>query len=363
MGNPDAGYIKMNKWSLSAPLSLAYGGIIQLRNIAYDLHYLKSYKADSFVISIGNISAGGSGKTPVTIDLLKRINKIFPQYPSTVISRGFGRTSSGVQIVADRESIILDVDAGGDEPHLIAKESPGTPVIVAEHRIDGVRLAEKQFAARIVVLDDAFQHRSLLRDLDIVLLNESAPAWTWQLLPSGRMREPASSLERADLMICTGIPNRAMKEKIINWICKYNDSVPVIHGCLSPAELSSPDSGERMPLATLEGLPVAALCGIAFPERFFRMLRKLGANIVAQKMLPDHARITGQQLITFNESAKKAGAEAILITAKDAVKLPLLLDASLPIWSLETKWKWLEGLELLEQIIKSRVEAHYSFKS
>jgi len=343
-------------WALLAPLALGYGAAVSLRNTLYDKGLLPVQAPGPAVLSVGNLAAGGSGKTPLTLAFAHWLAKRAPELPLAIVSRGYGRRSHGVLVVADELGMILSPEEGGDEPALLAKELPGVPVIVAERRVEGIRTAAERFGARIVLLDDAFQHRAVGRDLDVVLLDETAPAWSWRLLPAGRLREPAGGLRRAQLVILSGGGPAALRRRVREWIGGYAPEAVVAEGSLGPRRLRV-HGGEELylPLERLRGLPVAAVCGIARPERFFHTLEALGASLIRRRALRDHAYPSTAERMKWKNDARRAGAKALVVTEKDAVKWPME-EGEPPVWVLETEWRWGAGREGVDDLLERFVE-------
>ncbi len=373
----------MNLWPLLTPFSLIYGAAVLLRNLAYDIGIKKSSGSRARIISVGNLSAGGSGKTPCTISLADISRRKLPEANIVVVSRGYKRKSRGSLVVSDGKNISLDVNEAGDEPMLIAQsllESPsegksdetlkGVPVIVAEKRIQGVKLAEDLFDANLVLLDDAFQHRALKRDIDIVLLDESVPAWHWRLLPAGRLREPAASLKRANIIVLTGNGDSQRKAEMKEWINKYNPSVPVFDGTLQadyltelvkPGDkLSDESKSVHLEIDSLKDRKVAAYCGIARPERFFDGLKNLGADVVIEQSSPDHFSPDQNMVNDLLRKVEKSPAEVLVITSKDAVKWTFSIDSSVPIWVFHAGIYWGQNRESIEKIIEGILEPNFS---
>ncbi len=347
-----------NGWDILAPLSLVYGAATSLRNLAYDSGMRKAETSSVPIISVGNLTAGGTGKTPVTISLVTELGKIYKDGVFTVVSRGYGRASRGVKIVSNRNEILLDARLAGDEPTLIATSLPGTPVVVSEKRSEGIRLANRFFQPRAIVLDDAFQHRSAIRDLDIVLLDPSIPSWHWRWLPAGRLRESPKGLKRADLVILRDNTDKARIQALTQWIRKYSD-VPVLRGQLSPVDIAPVGRTENKPgitISAMRTMRIAAASGIAYPQRFYHTLQQLGINPVHSTVWKDHADLNDKLLHSLLKQATSSSAEAILITEKDAVKWPAMFQSSIPVYSLRMKWVWTNGLDILQTTVKSLID-------
>lgn len=294
------------------PLSSLYGIATAARNKLYDRGILKSHKLSRPVISVGNISVGGSGKTPFVImlgELLKQRGITFD-----VLSRGYGRATHGAMLV-DPNGASRDF---GDEPLLIARRLL-CPVIVGESRYQAGSLAENdhvgtaasrcppgQRPGPLHILDDGFQHRSLARDFDIVLLTEQD--FHDQLLPTGRLREPLSSLRRADAIVLTEEidPNQLSGSKNI-WRMRRSLRVP-----------TAPQN------------PIA-FCGIARPHRFIQQLRAIGIQPIAEKFYPDHHQYMPSDIRELLRLQKENKANALITTEKDAVNLATHLPEISPI--------------------------------
>ena len=200
-------------------LSLLYGSIVRTREFFYQKKIFKSRKLPCKVISVGNLTVGGTGKTPMTIHLARRLS--CQGYKTAVISRGYGgRSEKSAAIVSDGHQILLQSDEAGDEPFMIARNLKHIPVIVGQNRVKAGWLAIEKFAPDVIVLDDAFQHLKLVRDIDLVLLDYHRPYGNKHLLPRGTLREPISALARADAFIltrCDAVPgeDQAALKKII----------------------------------------------------------------------------------------------------------------------------------------------------
>lgn len=263
------------------------------------------------VISIGNLSVGGSGKTPLTIALVRLLTARGVHVD--VLSRGYGRSSTVPLRVDPGEA----VDRYGDEPLLIARAT-SVPVYVASERFDAGKLAEAEFlttqAPRVHVLDDGFQHRQLARDVDILLANRED--WRDHLLPAGNLRESRNAARRASV-IAIPADDRSFEAELRSW--GWTEIVWRIR--------------RRMEVPRIEG-PVAAFCGIARPEQFFDGLRGAGVTLASQRAFPDHHRYTARDIDNLLSAARSAHAVAVVTTEKDAVRLAELgsaFPANLPL--------------------------------
>lgn len=338
----------MNPRLLLAPLAGLYGAGVTLHRALHVHGPLPVARPGARVISVGNLLAGGSGKSPLTIELVRRLMQRDPEAAPAVVSRGYGRASRGVQVVADESGVRLDAGAGGDEPVMIARALPGVPVVVAEKRAEGVARAQREFGARVAVLDDAFQHWGIARELDVVLLDASAPRWMWRLLPVGRMREPASALKRAGLIVVSGEADEPARERMERWAERFT-AAPVAHGYAAASHLETVEGRRVDELASLRGMKLAAASTIARPRRLLESLGAAGAEVVLHRAWPDHARPGEDAWRTLIVRAREAGARMLVITAKDAVKWPAGLEPdALPVRVLAQRWQWLRAEPLVD---------------
>ena len=292
------------------PLALLYRLVVQAWGFLYHSGLLPSYRAAVPVISVGNLTVGGTGKTPVTDLVVKQL--LARGLRVAVVSRGYGGNFAGtVGVVASGDGrLLMTARAAGDEPCLLARRNPSLQVFVARQRARGVRAAEAA-GAQVVVLDDGFQHLAVQRDFDIVLLDSRAPTGNGQLLPVGPLREPISALRRADLLVMTHAEGAGGAELPF--------AGPLLRCRHRLADRLLTLAGEPQPWSVLAGRQVVAFAGIARPDDFFDALRGRGVEPVATLALQDHQDYTGMalnQLLQLCDNQK-----LLLTTEKDAVKL------------------------------------------
>jgi tetraacyldisaccharide 4'-kinase len=281
-----------------------YGAAVALRKAAYGAGLLERKRAPRPVISVGNLAAGGIGKTPFVILLVERLKRRGVR--TAVLSRGYGRTDEEeLVVVSNGDGSRATAEQAGDEPVLIASRTEAI-VIACRDRLRAAELAVNSFGAQVLLLDDGFQHLRLHRDLDLVLLDRADPLANGRLLPRGPLREPADALSRADLLVLVGeegvrplLPDR-----------------PIVEVAVSPARIAI--GGDVHAPAVIRGRRVALISGIARPERFRETAERLGASVVYEDRRPDHAAL---ELDPFFRNATAAGAELCLTTEKDAARL------------------------------------------
>ncbi|SHI57210.1 lipid-A-disaccharide kinase [Malonomonas rubra DSM 5091] len=293
---------------LLLPAAWLYGVIGLLRNLCYDLGILSSYRASVPVISVGNLAAGGTGKTPVVDWLVKEFIALGKS--PAVVSRGYGGSFAGkVGIVSLSGEIRLTAKEAGDEPVLLARRNPQANVFISRCRADGVQEAINA-GADVIILDDGFQHRAVQRDVDLVLLDATNPYGNEWPLPAGFLREFPVVLKRADLLLLT----RSSGNEISPFAGKK-----VFHSQHSLAEMAVSLDGEEVALKTMRQKKLFAFAGIANPESFFAGLENAGIPIIDTLALGDHCDFDCETIAKIHTAAKNC--DALLTTEKDAVKL------------------------------------------
>jgi tetraacyldisaccharide 4'-kinase len=310
-------------------LSSIFGAGVRTRNGLYDRGIARARKLQGAVVSVGNLSVGGSGKTPFVLlfgELLKARD-----VPFDILSRGYGRKNRGIARV-DPAGSSSDF---GDEPLLLARRL-GVPVIVGEDRYEAGVFAEKSLGPQLHLLDDGFQHRALARDFDIVLVTpEDARD---RLLPGGRLREPLKSLSRADAVVLAGgaSPESLPLQGKLVW--------RVRRGIL------------------LTDVPVrpVVFCGIARPQNFLLQLRTAGVEPVAQALYRDHHAYTERDIQDLLKLRQKSEAESFITTEKDAINLGGYLDALLPLTVIPVKMELLDAANAVDTMLRMITERRSS---
>jgi tetraacyldisaccharide 4'-kinase len=303
-------------------MSAIYGAVIAARNAMYEGGKFRARRLQRPVVSIGNISVGGTGKTPFSIklgELLKKRGVTFD-----VLSRGYRRKTSGVRVV-DPHGAAEDF---GDEPVLIARRL-GVPVVVGERRIDAGEEAERTFQTQLHLLDDGFQHRQLARDVDIVLV--SAEDVNAGLLPFGRLREPIGALKRADVVV----------------VSEGLDVAPL--GLRTDQQVWRVQRGLRLEGAARR--PVV-FCGIAKPERFFSQVGELGVEAAAEIAFRDHHRYRELDVKRLLDTAREKRADGFVTTAKDEINLGTLTERLQPLRIAEVTMELLVAESAVDFLMK-----------
>ncbi len=315
--------------------SLPYRAAVALRNLAYDLGWKKTYRSPLRVISVGNLSVGGTGKTPTVAWLSRWFRN--RDVRVAILSRGYGQ---------------LDVGQN-DEALELELQLPDVPHLQHWDRVASAQLAADELDMQVLVLDDGFQHRRLARDLDIVLIDASESKVARRLLPGGLLREPFSSLRRAQAVIFTRC-DQASSDTIAalrSSVLKQNPRLVVASAAHRPTRV------DRFPdvvvsLDQLKGARAIAFCAIGSPDSFFATLRDLGVDVVDKRAWPDHHAYTAtdvQQLVDWTQQHPKV--DWVLCTRKDWVKLQMANVGTIPLGAVVVELELLEGREELEQML------------
>jgi tetraacyldisaccharide 4'-kinase len=323
--------------SIMACVSAVYGGVMVLRAQCYRNGILPSQQLPCRVVAIGNLSAGGTGKTPMTIYVARLIRELGLRV--VVISRGYrSRMETVGGVVSDGSRVLVDVLDAGDEPFMMATALPGVPVIVGKDRHVSGQLAIRRFDPHVIILDDAFQHLKLKRDLDIVLLDGNRPLGNGYLLPRGFLREPPSALQRAGVIVYT----RSQTGSAWSTDSERGKTIaPVFHAehrsvIRMPAGKADPKEGSDIGMpAMLAGKKAVAFAGLADNGQFFDALTASGCVILRRYDFSDHHRYANAQIESIMADARNLNADFVLTTAKDAVKIKRNAEWPIPLLTVD----------------------------
>jgi tetraacyldisaccharide 4'-kinase len=312
-------------------LSAVFEQGVALRHVAYRRGWLKTRRLSRPVVSVGNLSVGGTGKTPLVILMAETL--LAAGHRPCILTRGYGRRrGKGLIVLEPGPHRVADPRKVGDEPAALARALPDVPIIVSPNRLRGGQIGEQRFQATVHLLDDGFQHLALYRDLDVVLLDVTRPLSDSALLPAGRWREPFSALRRAHWVILT----RTELAEAGGWQARVqaqNPQARIFRCSTKLAGLVDARSGLSEPQANLLGKKAAAFCGIGNPAAFFADLRGWGFSVVAERVFPDHHIYRRHELDNLFALWRSAGAQTILTTQKDLMNLPPDWNAPLPLFA------------------------------
>src|SRR5213596_2449228 len=343
-------------------LSFIYERLVQLRLFLYRHRILREHTLGCLVISIGNLTVGGTGKTPIVekfaralraggrrVAILSRGYKSVPRNRNWLSRFRIGDSDSP-RIVSDGKSLLLDSLTAGDEPYMLAHNLKNVAVLVDKDRVKSGLFAIEKMNADTLLLDDGLQYLHLKHRLDIVLIDRQAPFGNEFLLPRGTLREPPRNLRRASYIFITKSTGES-NEQLIKRIRRYNRTAEIIECAHKPLHLQNVVTGQIAPLEKLRGAFIGSICAIAVPDSFEDGLRKLGARIEIAKRYIDHHRYTEAELQSFISRCIRRDLEMVVTTEKDAVRFPLLVKTEVPIFFLRVEIESLSGHETGEHCV------------
>jgi tetraacyldisaccharide 4'-kinase len=318
---------------------------VRMRVAAYETSYCMPRRLAATVISVGNITLGGTGKTPLVEYIARYLHA--EAHRVAILTRGYGRDSAGMQVLnapppsADAES---RASAGGpvsapsyrevgDEPLMLARALPDVPIVIHKDRVEAGRWATEALGADVLVLDDGYQHLRLARDLNILLIDASEPFGGFEMVPLGRLREPLYGIKRADAVIVTRADrpfDQAQVQAIIRHFCGTN--IPVMYITNTINRLRHLESGVVYELHEFAGWKAAVMCGIGNPHAFAEDILQAGIDIVSESFFRDHRPFTQADLDRASTEARRAAADLLITTEKDAVRLEGLRQGVVPVY-------------------------------
>ena len=353
-------------------LAHAFAGAVKLRRILYNARILRDATLGVQVIAVGNLTVGGTGKTPVVEKFARALQDAGRKV--AIISRGYRSKPKPLhsrlrdtlflrddttppRIVSDGQSLLLDSLSSGDEPYMLASNLRDVVVLVDKDRVKAGRYAVEKFGCDTLLLDDGFQYWRLRgRRTDVVLVDAQQPFGNGFMLPRGTLREPPSHLRRANVVFLTKVdrstPERSRAlDDLRAKVAKLNPGAEVIECVHHPLYFENVFSEERHGLDFIRGRKVASLSGIAQPESFESRLVELGAEIVLARRFADHHRFDQQEILEAINRAKKRGASCLLTTQKDAVRFPKIDRRDLPIYFMRVEIKVTAGAAGFEDCV------------
>ena len=342
-----------------------YERAVQTRLGLYRRRLLRAQELGCPVVSIGNLTVGGTGKTPVA-EMLARELQIRGRRVA-ILSRGYksvprpfmqqlrSRLSKNLdlfppRIVSDGDQVLLDSRRAGDEPHMLAKNLPGVCVLVDKDRVKSGLHALRHFDSDLLLLDDGLQYQRLRHRLDIVLVDRQSPFGNEHLLPRGTLREPPGNLRRASYIIVTRC-GAEPDDQLLARLRRLNRTAAIIECNHAPRHWEDIRTGAKFPLDHLRGRHVGAMSGIARPESFEEGVRELGAIVEVTKAFADHHRFTKKEILRFLEWCDRRSLDALVTTEKDAVRFPEIDNPPVPMLFLRVEIEILRGREHWEELL------------
>jgi len=342
------------------PLSRLYGLAMRARASLYARGLLKQQSLPCRVISVGNLTIGGTGKTPVVIALATALRDRGRKVG--VISRGYKRRSrTSILEISDGRTLRGHPGDSGDEPFLIAQRCPGVPVAVGADRPRVGRYLLDRHHIETLILDDGYQHLALQRDVDLLVVDAAAPFGNGYLLPRGRLREPLSSMARASAVLVTRASQAQRLDELKATVRAAAPAVPIWITDFAPSAVVQVGGSTSVEPSVLKGERVLAVSGIGNPESFRWLLAAVGATVVDHCVFADHHAYSQDDLGRIRRSAAQAGVDRIVSTEKDAVKLAQLIQTLSPsegegrvrgdIWAVRIDLQWLEGFDEWNRVV------------
>lgn len=329
-----------------AMLSWPYSMAVRLRNHLYSRRLLVAHHAGVPVLCVGNLTTGGTGKTPLVVWLCRHIRE--KGLACAILTRGY-KTQKGEL---------------SDEPALLAAQCPDVPVVVNPDRVAGAAEAIRSHRAQVIVMDDGFQHRRLARDLDIIAVDATTPFGYGRVLPAGLLREPVTGLRRAHAVVltrCNQVSEDALSQ-IENKIRRINRDLVISRSIHAPVTIRTAQETE-ITLDRIRGRRVFAFCGIGNPRAFLRTLEQLGTTLVGSRVFDDHYRYTAEDLRTIQEQAQDQQASLVLTTQKDWTKAAKAgtMENDPPLAYLAIDMRFTAGEEsltaLIDRVLDGRIPA------
>lgn len=326
-------------------LSGLYGGVVNLRLWLYRVGLLRPRRLPARVVSVGNLTVGGTGKTPTVIMVARTLQARGCRV--AVISRGYqGKHGRQVSVVSDGQNVLMGPGEAGDEAYLIAGSLPGVPVLVGRDRWSVGRMALDVFQSQVLLMDDGFQHLALARDVNLLLLDAEQPWGNGHLLPAGALREKKAQAARATAFLVTRV--NEVPESLTAELQRDFPDRPVFLSRHEPVRLVRLNDSREMETRHLKGRRVLAFCGLARPMTFLQTLLSLGADVALFIKWPDHYQPRGRDLRLIEAKARELGVFEAVTTAKDAVKLAgrslgQSAEHPLDVWTLDVEIKLLDG--------------------
>lgn len=346
-------------------LSLLYARIMRLRWWLYQNRILRWEPVGSLVISVGNLTVGGTGKTPIVEKFAKTLTKHGRKV--AILSRGYksvpkplgqrlidrylrGRGEEPPRVVSNGRSLLLDSERAGDEPYMLASNLQNVVVLVDKNRVKSATYAIEKFKCDTMLLDDGYQYLPLKERLNVTLVDRHTPFGNEYLLPRGTLREPHGHLSRADVIFvtkCDGSDISLLKQRIRH----YNKHAEIFECSHYPLYLQDLYTGEQKPLKYLQDREIGAIAGIAVPESFEAGLKHLGGQIIYSRHYADHHRFSQQEVLNAINRTRARGGHALLTTEKDAVRFPRVDRRDLPVYFMRVEIRLINATESFENAI------------
>lgn len=344
--------------SFLGALASVFTLVTKARGKLYETGIMRRFPLGCQVISVGNVTVGGTGKTPVVEILAKTLRD--EGRSVAILSRGYRKKEASFfkrlfseaappRVVSDGERVLLDSELSGDEPFMLASNLPGVVVLVDKNRVKAGRYAISRFGSDVLILDDGFQYMKLKHSHEIVLVDATNPFGNGHLLPRGILREPASNIKRADFIFITKSDGKT--EALRARLKRMNARAEIAECRHRPRFYKNTFTGDILPLDAVKGMKVVTLTGIAAPLSFENSVVRMGGRILSRERFPDHYRYKAQDIINVINNADELGADAIFTTEKDAVRLPRLEYPKVPVFYMRMDIEIIKGFDNFRQCV------------
>ncbi len=347
-------------------LSGIFASLVQFRLWLYRHRLMRPYTLGVQVISIGNLTVGGTGKTPIVEKFARTLQASGRKV--AILSRGYKRDEASAltrwvnkltgkakrqlpQVVSDGKQLLLDSAISGDEPFMLASNLKDVAVVVDRDRVKAGKYAIQKLGCDTLILDDGFQYLDLQHRLDIVLVDRTNPFGNRRMLPRGILREPIRNIKRAGFIFITK-SNGDGAQELKDELRAYNRDAPITECRHCARYLQNVYTGERKDLDYLKDMPVSAISGIAQPKGFEDELVRLGAKVMFHKRYTDHHRYTQMEVLEAINRGMQRGAKIVVTTEKDAVRFPMIERRDIPIYYLRVEIELLSGAESFDAFIR-----------
>ena len=350
--------------SFLRPLSWIFSWVVQMRLLLFDQNILRRRHLGCLVVVVGNLTVGGTGKTPVVEkfarSLAQRGRKV------GILSRGYKSKKEPLpatlwrlishgeapppKVVSDGRQVLLDSERAGDEPYMLARNLPGVIVIVDKNRVKAGLYAIRKFGVDTLILDDGFQYLALKEQLNLLLIDKTNPFGNHALLPRGVLREPVKHIRRASYVFLTK-SNGEQDDDLVRLIKKHKPDADIIECTHEPKYLQEVGGDTRLSLTRLNGLRIGAFSGIATPESFEGFLQRYSCEVVVLRRFLDHHRYQPSELQSLFKRAQKSGLDMVVTTEKDAVRIWPGYQPGMPFYYLRVEIEIIDGVDDFEEAV------------
>ena len=350
------------------PFSYLFRVVVWFRSYLYENNFLlKRERLNALVIVVGNLTMGGTGKTPVVERLAKELQGQGRKV--AVLSRGYkskedekkgfkklfkGKDSekSSPKVVSDGESVLLDSEEAGDEPYMLANNLPGVVVVIDKNRVDAGKIAIERYGVDALILDDGFQYLAMKADMNLLLVDQMNPFGNRKLIPRGILREPVNSLSRATNVLITKSEIEPQLE-LLETIRKYNKNAEIIRCAHKPKFFREVNGNDTRNIRYLIEHYVGVFCGIASPRGFENLVHQISGELRFKKRFLDHHKYTLDELERLFQKAKNSGVEVMITTEKDAVRIPSDFNPPIPFYYVRMEIEIVEGYEDFNEAVRN----------